>query len=516
MSNDFRRRPAVLLTSTASVGLLLSGCFGGSGGTAGDAAQNLVISLQFTPRSNWAMETDDSMILTQLGCGETLTRFNTETNELEALLATDWEQTEPTAWEFTLREGVTFQDGTELTADAVVRSLEHILAAEAPPRAFTPTDIEAVEAVDDLTVRITTPTESSIIPFRVAASATAILADSAYGDAGISIEGTCTGPYEVVSQVTSQSVSLAAHADYWGDAAQIETVEARFFAEGSTRATQVRTGESDIALAVPVSSIADLEADADVVVSQAYTPRTGGLYFNNSRAPFDDVEVRRAVQEALDLEAIVDSVYGGVGQPAVGPFAPDSAWAPESATPVALDVDAAAQRLADAGYAPGEIEVTLLAYTERAEFADLAAVIQEQLGAIGITVTISMSDYAGVEPSLLEGDYDIALLSRNQLTDIADPAAFLTADYTCEGGYNLSQFCEPAFDERLAEAIGESDPELRHSIYAELAERLQDEAITAFIIHEETVAATRTTVTGFVDDPLARYAITNQLAFTEG
>lgn len=488
----------------------------GDNGAAGDTVDDLVISLQFTPRANWALETDDAFVLTQIGCLETLARYDAASGELEPLLATSWEQTEPTAWDFTLRDDVTFQDGTPFTSESVVTALDRLLTADVPPRPFTPAQISSVEALDESTVRITTPEPSALIPFRLAAVNTGILAESAYAEGEVTPVGTCTGPFEIASYTPNQSVTVERFDEYWGEAAQLSTVEARFFPEGATRATQVRTDESQIALAVPIATIADLEADADLVVTRAFTPRTSGLYLNNQRAPFDDPAVRQAVQLALDLELIAATIYDGAAQPAVGPFSPDAAWAPADAAPVARDLGAARAALSSAGYSDGDISVTLLAYTERAEFADLAAVIQAQLGEAGITVDIQTGDYSSIEPSLLGGDYDIALLSRNHLTDIADPIGYLTADYTCEGTYNISQFCDPAVDARVEAANGESDPAARHVIYAELAEELQAEAVTVFLVHEQTLAVHRTTVEGFVDDPLARYAITTDVVRRAG
>lgn len=478
---------------------------GGSGG--GD---DLVISLQFTPRSNWALETDDAQVLTQVGCMETLVRYDEVAGELEPLLATEWTQTEPTAWDFTLRDGVTFQDGTPVTADEVSAALTTALAVEAPARAFGPTVVSSVEAVDESTVRVTTPEESSLVPFRMASSNTGILAPAAYSEAGVDPIGNCTGPFTATKITPNQSILLERNEDYWGGDVALATVEARFIPEGSTRATQVQTGESHIALGIPSTSVPDLEADPAIEVSRESTPRTSGLYFNNSKAPFDNPDVRQAVRLALALEPIATNVYDGSVEPAIGPFAPNEPWAPDT-EPVSQDVEQATALLAGAGYGAGELNVELLGYTERTEFADLAAVIQANLAEIGVTVTVRITDYAAIEPALLDGTYDLALLSRNHLTDIADPIGFLEADYTCEGGYNISQFCDPAVDGLIASANGMTEPEDRHDVYAQVAELLQDQAITAFLVHEQTTAAYRSEVQNFVDDPLARYAVTADL-----
>ncbi|MDA3625524.1 ABC transporter substrate-binding protein [Saccharopolyspora oryzae] len=496
---------------TAATALALAGCGTFENGSPGGADGGLVINLQFTPKSHYALETDDALVLSQVGCLETLLTYDAGASELKPMLATSWQQSSPTSWDFKLRENVKFQDGTDLTAAAVADSLRRLLKAEAPPRAFTPKVIAGVDALDPSTVRITTGKPSALLPFRLASANTGILAPAAYTDSGIDPVRHCTGPYTPVSEAPSQSMTLERNANYWGPPAAVSHVEARFTPEGTTRATQLQTGESQIALGIPATKLAELRSNSELAVTEAFTPRTTGLYFNNSRAPFDKPELRKAVQAALDLGAIATSVYDNGAKPAVGPFSPDEAWAPRGAKPPAQDVAKAKKLLADAGYAPGQLKLTLLAYAERPEFGDLAAVVQANLAAIGITVEVRMSDYSAIEPTLLDGNYDLALLSRNHLTDIADPIGYLTADYSCNGGFNISKFCDPAVDAALDSANAMATPDERNAVYADIARQLEDNAVTAFVVHEQTFAAHRNSVRGFVDDPMARYAVTNSL-----
>jgi peptide/nickel transport system substrate-binding protein len=497
---------AVCLT----VGLSACGSFDDSG-QGGAANQNLVISLQFTPKSNFALETDDALVLSQVGCLETLLTYDDKAAELKPMLATKWTQSTPTTWDFTLRGGVKFQDGAALTADTVVAALNHVLTATTPPRAFTPKVVSSVAAVDASTVRITTPQPSALLPFRLASGNTGILSPAAYAGDAIDPLRHCTGPYTPTAVTAGQSISLERNDNYWGGRPPIAKVEGRFIVEGATRATQVRTGESQVALGIPATSLPALESDSDLTVSKSFTPRTSGLYFNTTKAPFDNPDVRKAIRDAIDLDAIAKGVYDGGAEPAIGPFAPSEPWAPTDVKPAKQNLDEAKDLLDSAGVMPGQLNLTLLAYNERPEFADLAAVIQADLKEIGVGVTIQTGEYASMEPSLLAGDYDLALLSRNHLTDIADPIGFLTADYTCGGGFNISQFCDPALDTKIASANAMDDPDDRNAVYAEVAKQLTDETVTVFIVHDQTVAAYAKSVKGFTDDPLARYAITKSV-----
>ena len=478
------------------------------------AGGTLIIADPFGPTAGWALETDDAFALTRIGCLEALARVDFDGTVVPAL-ATGWQQASPTEWDVTIREGVKFQNGEDLTAHSVVGALNHLLEADAPARAFSPKVVASVVATGEMTVRITTPAPSVLLPLRLAAPNTGILAPAAYSTERVDPEGTCTGPFRIVEHVPQQAVRLERNADYWGGEVKLHAAEVRFVPDGGVRATQVQTGEAHIARIVPVATLDALRAAPGVNVMSIETPRTNGLYFNNAKPPFDDVHARRAVQSAIDVEAIAAAIYEGSARPAVGPFAPNEPWAPAGASVVGYDPERAKALLAEGGIDPGQLDLTLLAYTERAELPDLAAVVQGQLRDIGVGVEIRSSNYAGIEPDLMSGSFDMFVLSRNHLTDVADPIAFLTADYTCDGGYNLSKFCDPAVDAALEQARSTADPAARYEIYANIAAGLQDEAVTAFLVHVRHIEAVGEQVRSYRIHPLGHYVLVPELALAE-
>lgn len=507
------------LPSSVSLGLVallsLSGCtFSGSSeqpGQTADLDQRIVVNNFRAPVADWALESDAAYILSLSGCLETLTRYDEAQGEIVPSLATEWKQVSPLEWDFKLREGVTFQDGSPLDAAAVVGSLQNVLEADVPARAFSTKVVSKVTAVDDSTVRVTTPTESPLVPYRLASVNTGVLSPAAFEGESVDPFGHCTGPFEPVSEKPKQSLTLDRNEDYWGGEVQLAGAEIRFITDGATRAAQVQTGEADVSLSIPVSGLAALEADSNVEVLKADSPRTATLYMNNGKAPFDDVNFRKAVRSALDLDALAASVYEGAALPASGPFAPSEPWALEGAEVPKQDLGAAKELLASAGYTAGQ-PLEIVAIVERAEFADVATVIQENLKAVGVPVKITTKEYAAVEPDLLSGNYDMVLSQRNRLIDIADPIGFLTADYTCDGTYNLSHFCNEDYDKLVAQAATTADAGERYKLYAEAGEILQDQAVNIWLVNEQAIDAVRTDVQGHVQDPLARYVLTAETA----
>lgn len=505
------------LSGIALVALTTTACGMGGGGDddagqsgEGNGGGHLVYAEQFGPASAWATETNDAHTLTRVGCLETLVEYTVD-GELEPMLATEWNQVEPTTWEFTLRDGVTFQDGTPMDAEAVAGALTHVLEVPTPARAFNAGVISGVEATDGATVQISTPKSDPLVPLRVANPNAGILAPKAYEGEQIDIMGTCTGPFTVTEEVPRESLSLEANADYWGGEVSLDSAEARFIVDGAARATQLQTGEVHIAKSLPVANLATLEGDDNLEIIEQELTRTSVVLLNHSRPPFDDPLVRRAIQHAVDPQAIVDGVYEGSGESAVGPFGPGTPWAPEGAEPIPVDLDEARALLDEAGVDPESLSIELMAYNDRPEFADVAAVIQDQLGKLGVKVKIRSGEYASMEPDMLSGNFDAALFSRGYLVDVADPGGYLISDWTCDGGYNIAHYCDPETDQMIEDATALEDTDARIAAYAEIAEKLQSEAASVFLIHEHAIWGIDPDVSGFEPHPQEYYVLTSEL-----
>jgi peptide/nickel transport system substrate-binding protein len=501
---------AVVAVTAAGCGMGDNGGGEGTGGPAGSGG-HLVYAEQFPPSAAWAVETNDAHTLSRAGCLETLVKYTTE-GELEPMLATEWNQVEPTTWDFTLREGVTFQDGTPMDAEAVAGALTHVLEVETPARAFNADVIAGVEATDEATVRVTTPKPDPLVPLRVANPNAGILAPKAYDGKQIDILGTCTGPFTVTEEVGQQSLSMEATEDYWGDEVALDSAEVRFVVDGVARATQLQTGEAQIAKSLPVANLAALEGDDTLEISKLALSRTTTMLLNNSRPPFDDPLVRQAIEQAVDTQAIVDGVYEGSGDPAVGPFGPSTDWAPEGAAPTPVDLDEARALLDQAGVDPESLSIELMAYNDRPEFADVAAVIQDQLSQLGVKVKIKSGEYPALEPLALAGEFDAYLLSRGYLVDVAEPGGYLVSDWTCDGGYNIAHYCDPETDQMIADAVAIEDEAARGDAYAEIADKLKSEAASVSLIHEHGIYGTNADVANFEPHPLEYYVLTADLA----
>ena len=421
----------------------------------------LTITGAFDISANWGMYASEAYIGTRSGCYEGLTRV---TNDLriEPLLATSWEQTAPNTWVFQLREGVNFQDGTPLNAEAVAGALTHLLNAPVPARAFSKKVANRVEATGAMEVTITTPSPQVSMPGRMAAPDTTILAPAAYvGADKINPMGHCTGAFEIVEVDPKQFVKVDRFDGYWGAKAKLDGADILFVPDGNTRATMARSGEAHISRLIPSTSAAQVGAEDGVSLVEVKAPRVAEILMNNAKPPFDNADARRAVRAALDVSGVAAAVYEGLATPANDPFRDEEPWVAGSAPTVAADLSAAADLFKKAGVASNGLELEMLVYNSKPALSLTAEILQASLGELGVKVNIRTATYGALEADLLAGNHNLAMMSRGYMTDVPEPIGFFTADYTCDGSFNISQHCNPDIDAKITAAAAEADADAR-------------------------------------------------------
>lgn len=454
--------------------------------------------------ANWAMYSDDAYLGSRAGCYESLTRISQDVL-VEPALAESWQRTEANVWQFQIREGVSFQDGAPLNAEAVAGALNHLITAEVPARAFSQKFVESITASGPMTVDIKTIDPVVGLPGRMASPATTILSPAAYTDAGVNPVGTCTGPFTITEFDPDQSVTVVRNDNYWGGDVNLDGGQVRFIPDSNTRATMARSGEAQISRLIPTALVAQLSDQDELATLEVNAPRIMELLLNNSRPPFDNKQVREAVKYAIDSAAISAAIYEGFAPPADDPFRSGEPWEAPSVATVEMDVEKSKALLAEAGVDPATLELEILAYTSKTELKDVAQVIQAMLGEIGITLSVRLAEYGALESDMMSGNYDMALMSRGYLTDVPEPIGFLTADYGCEGGFNISQHCDADIDTKLTAAAGEEDDKARYAAYGEIAQYVFDQAVTIYLVNETVFDAASNKVVGYTPHPLNYY-----------
>lgn len=472
--------------------LMLSGCFANTGGGATDE-DRLGVALAFQPAADMSPYSDDAVLLSKIGATEMLTVLDRDGNPQPGL-AENWQRTAPDTLRMTLREGAFFHDGTPVTAEHAAAALAHAGEAPTPPRSLQGVQLHP-RATGERTLEISTEVPDPILAQRLSAPELAILSPAAYRedpDAPDPVR-TGTGPYVLDDVHGRSSASLSANRHYWDGQPQASGVDVRFIADGAARTNALRAGEVDVVDNVPAPQLSAL---GEHEVLDVPLPRLVGAHLNTQRGPFADPGLRAAAREAVDGQAITESIYAASADPARGLFGPASPWAssdPQHPTPPAQ---------------PDGEPIRIATYDERPELPETATVVAEMLRGAGFRVAdVVVGEYSTLESDLLDGAYDVVIGTRSYGVDTGDPISYLSTDWTCAGSYNLSQLCDPRIDEAVAEATG-ADSEQRKRDAVRIADRVVDTDAVLPLAHERTRIASAPQVHGVAEDSFDRRLVT--------
>ncbi|WP_075732528.1 ABC transporter substrate-binding protein [Streptomyces acidiscabies] len=481
--------PATALTAAST--LLVSGCFTGSSGASGDGGKRVRVAMMQPPRSGLSPLSDDAFKLSRWSTAETLVKLNAN-GDAQPALATKWTRSGK-SWTFALRGGVTFHDGTELDADAVVRSLARAATAAPKPRILDGVELTVKASGDNVVV--TTADEDPLLPQRLSSPQLSILAAKAYTGKTVNPVGAGTGPFKLVAVNGTSSATLDRYDGYWGPKAKSPGIDVKFVPDGTALAAALRSGEADIVEAVPVSQAALLDKK---LITEVPMPRTNTLYLNTSSGPFKDASLRAAARQAIDAESIVKGVYEGRADVAKGLLGPALPWAAGLRKPVTR---------AAAGQPKGT-SITIGTFTDRAELPEVAAALQQQLQKAGFKVRLEVREYSAIEADALAGKFDAFILSRATVLDSGDPVAYLYSDFASDGSFNIAQLKDPSVDAALKKAGGRPTGAARRAaiIAGEAAVLATDAAVP--MLHERVIQGDAAGVVDAAHDPRERELVT--------
>ncbi|KAB1654784.1 ABC transporter substrate-binding protein [Pseudoclavibacter chungangensis] len=498
MSAPPRRRALRALALLALPAVLLSGCFAQSGSGADDGERISIAMLQ-PPRSGLSPLSDDAFKLSRWSTAETLIVLDAN-GQAQPGLATAWERVDDTTWRFDVRQGVSFHNGDQLTVESVVNALQHAIDASPVPRILDGVDMQVV--ADGDSVVVTTDQADPLLPNRLSSPQLAILDDDAYTDTGVNPVGTGTGPFELVAVDGIVGATLDRFDGYWGEPATASGIDVSFIPDGTARAAALRTGEADVVEAIPAGQAASIDAN---LITEVPMPRTNTLYLNTERGPFADPAVRAAAREAIDRAAIVASVYEGRADVAEGLLGPALPWAAEHRSDAAYEEVVASRP--QAAKVDG-VTITLGTFTDRAELPEVAVMLEQQLEAVGFDVQQDVREYQFIEADAIDGAFDAFILSRATVLDSGDPVAYFASDFSCSGGFGISQLCSSEVDTAInAASVTEAGADRQKAtMLAEASILATDAAIP--LLHERVIQGEASNVVDAARDPAERTLIT--------
>ncbi|WP_445943391.1 ABC transporter substrate-binding protein [Roseicyclus sp.] len=400
---------------------------------------------------------------------EGLTRFGPD-GAVNPGLAATWDISEDgTVYTFALRPGVTFHDGTTLTADDVVFTLDRARAegsTNAQPGLFA--NIVSAEAVDELTLRVTLDGPDG-----------AFLFDMAWGDAVIvapeSAESNATnpigtGPFRFANRIEGDRIELVRNDAYWGEAVALEAATFRFISDPNAAFAAMMAGDVDAFPNFPApETLAQFAADPRFSVIVGSTEGETILAMNNAQAPLDDIRIRQAIAHAINRQDIIDGAMFGYGTPIGTHFAPHNPNYVDLTGLSAYDPDAARVLLAEAAPAGLSLRLALPppAYARRG-----GEIIAAQLREVGIQTEITNLEWAQWLEQVFRGrDFDLTIVSHTEPMDIG---IYARPDY-------YFQYARPDFvalNETLATT---SDPAARAALMVQMQEMIAGDYVNGFL-----------------------------------
>ena len=441
---------------------------------------------------------------------------------LTPFLSTGWQISDDgLTYTFQLREDVTFHDGTPFNAEAVKFNFERIMdpetASQSAISALQP--YASSEVIGEYEIRVTLSEPSAIWLRNIASGPVGMVSPAAVAALGdrFARAPVGTGPFVITEWIDKQSVSMVRNDAYsWGPSvidhtgpAMLDSITFRFIPENQVRFGTLETGESNIIEDVPALFAQFLEGNSALeLVNVPYPGSPRQFMINTQEFPTDDLAVRRAMMHAVDAEAIIASLYGGVPPIGNGPMTAATFGAVVGIHPETYpySLESARSILDEAGWVAGDdgirvkdgqrLELVANSLADVPELGELTQVMQAQLREVGMDVSIKSLARSPWYASNAEGDYNFVGMALWN----TDPN-MLRLLYATDGSvFTWSHYSNPEFDALVDEGARLTDVDARLELYAEAQRILVDDAVVLPIYDQVNLLGKQADIEGIFFD----------------
>jgi peptide/nickel transport system substrate-binding protein len=514
MKRHGRSRSSIVALLLA-VALLAAACGGDDGGGDGDDGQpagepeEITWALPALPDvllvpHDWTTYSGAIMSLVEEGSlafGDDLT--------LQPGVAENWEAVDPKTYVFTLREGVTFHDGSPLTAEDVAFTIEWNMDPDnASQLAAFFGSVDTVEATADNEVTVTLKKPDAQFVYSMAHMSGFIMKreqlESAGKDFGTpDVLPLGTGPYRLVEFVPDDHVTLERYDGYWGEQGPVERIVIRAIPDSQNRLLAMQSGDIDGTFDVPISEVDQWESLDGVNVVTAPSNGVYQLILDYKTPPFDDIHVRRAIAYAIDREGIVQGVLNGKGAAALA-INPPGIWGGILEEPAVkefygsietyeYDLDAARKELAQSSVPEG-FDFSVPVPNNDPVAINTFLAISETLAQIDITMNVRQVD-SGEWLDVYFAHKGLGAQFMSYFPDYADPAnypyLFYHSSNAAPNGLNGSNYVNPDVDAQIDESLQSSDTAARAEALQQVIAEAQEDVATVPIHWPNSAMAIR-------------------------
>ena len=433
---------------------------------------------------------------------------------LQPDIASSWEAPDALTYIYTIRKDAKFSDGNPVTADDVAFSLNlHLDPKVGSQEAALLGSVASITAEGDkVTVKLKEP--SSLWKF-MPASIVGYVWEKSSVEANLANYGTPqvlpvgSGPYKVAEFVADSHVKLTANPDYWGDKPQFDNITFKVIPDDQTRLLAMRSGEIDGTLNVPTTALDQWKATADIVDFSSFIWR--GLTLDMTEAPFDDIHVRKALNYAVDRDAIANGLLAGLAVPAstvndpgvfAGALTPDEVKAGyDKIVTFPFDLEKAKAELAQSSV-PNGFKATLNVPEDSATISKIAQALKDQWSKIGVDLTLNMMPGGPRFQIILDHKPNLGIQVIGNVPDAPDPAQmafqYFSSKQAVVNGNNSSNFSDPKVDAMIDQAIQSTDPKKAALLVLDAQAMASEQVPLVSLIWQKSVVALKK---GWTIDP---------------
>jgi len=441
---------------------------------------------------------------------------------VQPTLATALDRRDDRTWRISLREGVTFHDGSDFTAADVKTTFERYEG--------TPRESDVFLWYDDATIRddhtIDVTLSEPYAPFQLSLGGVPIVPEAAAtGDLDLSTGPVGTGPYVFDAHEPDRLYRLVRNDEHWDsgdgdvpDTPPIETITFRIIVEQSSQVAALQAGDIDLANNPPADAVADLRDDDAITVSDRLAGGFEMLVFPLETLPFSNRDVREGISRLVPRAEIIDSVYGGVGRPAYTPISPllddytTESFQREMGDEYMRYDPEQARELLDSGFAALDISPpyeTTIVTNETGDRVRWAQLVRDELnGTDYFDVSLEQFEWNTYVERVLSGDsHRSDALMALGWSGGWDPDTYLRSLFHGEQSTpsccNAAHYANEEVDRLLDEALTTYDTAERRALYERAQEQVVADAPVAFVRFGTRIEAFRSeTVEGFRTYPL--------------
>ena len=480
--------------------------------TAGTAA-GYFSATDLDPANEW-----NGWYMSFFGMTETLFRLD------ENFVAQPWlvekaENIDDQTWKLTLKDNVNFSNGEKMTADAVKKCFERTYQVNS--RAKETLDI-AEMTVEGQTLTIKTKEATPALSNDLCDPVFSVYF---VGDNVNYAEDTpCTGPFVKEAFSANEEITVVKNENYWGGTPKLDKAVLKVINDADALTMAVQSGELDMAVAVPASSLEVLSDTSKYTTYSNTTTRGHFLRFNMNKTAVQDKAVREAISYCIDRDNYCEVIARGTCTPSYGIFPSNLSYGSmEHLKPIITkyDVEAAKKVLSDAGYVDSnndgylekdgqKLTLKLAGISTRSEFKDLCDVLQSTLKEVGIDLQVQLYEKLETKEEYAAADCDISLDSK-AMAPTGNPQYFINTSFVTGASANFGHYSNSTVDQLAKQLETTFGTEERDNLIFQIEQQILNDTSYIVFADQNYTCIGNTKVTGFTADPSEYYFLNKDI-----